>query len=112
MTDTRYVGFWSRSLASLIDSILFAGISAPLVYAFYGEAYFATRDNPFFAGPADILITWVLPIFLVIIFWVKKKGTPGKLALSIQVVDANTGENVTLKQSLIELMSNLVYAPG
>jgi hypothetical protein len=37
----QYVGFWARVLAALIDSVLILPVVAPLLYWFYGPAYFA-----------------------------------------------------------------------
>ncbi len=110
MIETKYVGFWARFIALLIDCILISGITAPLVYVFYGEAYFQAGNKPLIAGPADFLITWVLPTLVIILFWVKKRGTPGKLTLSMQVVDAKTGQNLTVSQSLIRYLGYFVSA--
>ena len=39
-TGVRYVGFWVRLVATLIDSILFLMIIFPVMYLIYGSEYF------------------------------------------------------------------------
>ena len=89
--DLQYAGFWVRVGASLIDSILLMLVTTPLLVAIYGWAGldygYAVRSTGF----VDILVTWILPVVAVIWFWVKKQATPGKLLLSLRVVDAKTG---------------------
>ena len=86
---TKYVGFWARVLASLIDSILIMAITLPPLLAIYGTAYLESEKT--FNGPADFLISFVLPVVLVIAFWIWKQATPGKMAISAKIVDAKTG---------------------
>jgi uncharacterized RDD family membrane protein YckC len=85
-----YAGFWVRVGAALIDSFLAALILVPIVWAVYGPQYFSS--DTLLAGPLDFLLTWVLPAVAVILFWVYKSATPGKMALGLKIVDADTGE--------------------
>jgi uncharacterized RDD family membrane protein YckC len=39
----------------------------------------------------DFLISWVLPAIAVIVFWISKQATPGKMAVSARIVDATSG---------------------
>jgi uncharacterized RDD family membrane protein YckC len=89
-STNMYAGFWVRVGAALIDSFLAALILGPVVWAVYGPQYF-TSDT-LLAGPLDFLLTWVLPAVAVILFWVYKSATPGKMALGLKIVDAGTGE--------------------
>ncbi len=84
-----YVGFWRRFGAWIIDSILISLISLPLVVSIYGWDYFAP-DAPIIAGTADFLISFVLPPVVIILFWIWKQATPGKMIVSAKVVDAVT----------------------
>ena len=88
--DLEYVGFWARVGASLIDTVLMGIIIWPLLTAFYGEAYWERED--LFKGPMDVLLSWVFPMVAIIVFWVAKQATPGKMAVSARIVDAKTGE--------------------
>ncbi|PIE23820.1 MAG: RDD family protein [Neptuniibacter caesariensis] len=87
--DLEYIGFWPRVGASLIDTILLGIITWPLLTAFYGESYWAEEN--LIQGPMDFLLSWVFPAVAVIVFWVMKQATPGKLAVAAKIVDAKTG---------------------
>lgn len=96
-TDLEYVGFWPRVGASLIDTVLLGVIIWPILTAFYGEAYWSSESS-FVQGPMDFLLSWVFPAVAVIVFWVVKQATPGKMAISAKIVDANTGLNPSTGQ--------------
>jgi uncharacterized RDD family membrane protein YckC len=92
----RYVGFWARVGAALIDTILVCVIIFPLLHVVYGPEYWTTAA--LLRGPADFLISWVLPIIAVLIFWFTRQATPGKMAISAKIVDADTGEKPSTGQ--------------
>jgi uncharacterized RDD family membrane protein YckC len=94
--DLEYVGFWPRVGASLIDTVLLLAICLPLVTAVYGREYWLS--DAFIHGPADLLINWVLPAVAVVLFWVYRQATPGKMAISARIVDAETGEKPSTGQ--------------
>ena len=94
----EYAGFWIRVGASLIDTVLIVVITYPLLMAIYGEDYFDPEVTGLVAGPADFLISWVLPAVAIILFWISRQATPGKLALSLRIVDADTGGALSLGQ--------------
>lgn len=85
----EYVGFWPRVGASLIDTLLLLLICLPLVTWVYGWQYWTS--NAFIQGPADFLINWVFPAIAVVLFWVYRQATPGKIAIGARIVDAETG---------------------
>jgi uncharacterized RDD family membrane protein YckC len=99
--DIEYAGFWSRVWATIIDSLLLCIVTYPLLIAFYGFAYFDTEKSGFIAGPADFLISWVFPAVAIILFWVKKQATPGKMAISARIVDAKTGNSASVGQLIV-----------
>lgn len=98
--DFEYVGFWPRVGATIIDSIIVLFITTPLLVAIYGWSYFADPDSPFISGPADFLISWVMPAVGVILFWLYKQATPGKMAVAARVVDARTGNPISVGQAV------------
>jgi uncharacterized RDD family membrane protein YckC len=98
--DFEYVGFWPRVGASIIDAVIILIITSPLLIAIYGWSYFTDESKPLIAGPADFLISWVLPAIAVILFWLHRQATPGKMAVSARVVDARTGDTLTVGQSI------------
>ena len=87
--ELEYVGFWPRVGASLIDTILLGIIVWPILTVFYGESYWTSEQ--FIQGPMDFLLSWVFPAVAVILFWLAKQATPGKIAISAKIVDAETG---------------------
>ena len=95
---TKYVGFWARVLATLIDSVLIMAITLPPLLAIYGLAYL--ENDEAISGLADILISNILPMILVILFWTKKQATPGEMAGSARIVDAETGKASSVKQCI------------
>lgn len=95
-----YAGFWIRLLATLIDTVVLLCITVPLLIAVYGWAYFDMAQTGLVAGKADFLLTWVAPAVFAIAFWLYKQATPGKMSVSIAVVDARTGKSLTVGQSI------------
>jgi uncharacterized RDD family membrane protein YckC len=87
----EYVGFWPRVGASIIDTILMLVICAPLVTYFYGREYWVSSEFVFIAGPADFLINWIFPAIAVVLFWIYRQATPGKMAIGAKIVDEKTG---------------------
>jgi uncharacterized RDD family membrane protein YckC len=100
-SEVEYAGFWIRLGATIIDTVLVMIITFPLLIAFYGWEYFDPEVNTgMLAGPADFLITWVLPLVAVIWFWRSKQATPGKMALGLRVVDADSGQTLSAAQGV------------
>ena len=94
--DLAYAGFWIRVWASIIDTVLITIITVPILLAIYGTQYF--ESEKIIEGPMDFLISWVLPAIAVITFWVYRAATPGKMAISSKIVDAQTGDQPSTGQ--------------
>lgn len=100
-TDSlEYAGFWIRVGATLIDTVLVLCVTLPILIAIYGWSYFDASKTGFTAGVADFLLSWVAPAVAVVAFWLYRQATPGKMALSLRVVDAKTGNALTVGQSI------------
>jgi uncharacterized RDD family membrane protein YckC len=97
--ELEYVGFWARTGASIIDIIIIIAITWPILFYIYGFDYFINPDRPLISGTADTLISWIFPAIATIIFWLSKQATPGKMAISAQIVDAKTGKRLTTGQA-------------
>jgi uncharacterized RDD family membrane protein YckC len=106
--ELEYVGFWPRVGASIIDAIILLVITAPPLIAIYGLGYFTDQSRPFISGYADFIISWVFPAFAVILFWLYKQATPGKMAVSARVVDATTGNTLTVGQSIVRYLAYFI----
>ena len=94
----QYVGFWKRVVATIVDSILVLLIILPIVTTIYGWDYWDAEKTGFIAGPADFLFTWVLPAVAVVLFWIYRQATPGKIAVNAIIVDEKTGSPPTTGQ--------------
>lgn len=103
--EFEYAGFWLRLGASLIDAILILGITYPILFGIYGSEYFDVEKSSFIAGPMDFLLTWVAPAVATLWFWRAKQATPGKLLLSIRVVDASSCGAMSLGQSALRYVA-------
>ncbi len=98
MENKQYAGFWIRVVASLIDTILLIGLTAIPITLIYGAAYW--EGEQYFYGIWDILINYLAPFILVTWFWVRFYATPGKMLLNLKVLDAETGEGLTVMQAI------------
>ena len=98
----EYIGFWLRVLAAFIDSLLIMAVTLPLILAFYGNTYFT--DEAFIRGPMDFLVSYILPAVAVIVFWVYKSATPGKMLIHAKIVDADTGEKPSTRQLIFRYL--------
>lgn len=97
-SEVEYAGFWVRVGAAIIDTLLIMVITIPILVFIYGWKYFDSEKLN--AGPADLLISWVFPAVAVVWFWTQRQATPGKAALSLRVLDADSGENLSIGQSI------------
>lgn len=88
--ELEYVGFWARVGAALIDSVLLLAVITPVLYWFYGPSYFLEGNAVH--GAVDVLLNWVLPAVAVIVFWVYRQATPGKMVIGARIVDADSAE--------------------
>lgn len=111
----RYVGFWKRFLAFIVDSAVAMAVVVPLLLAAHSQAEWQRlsgalqealakaaggtqvdvgtllRDTGF-SGPLDVLIQVVLPIGALLAFWKFRSSTPGKMVFRARIVDAATGK--------------------
>lgn len=104
--DLEYAGFWLRVGAALIDTILVSLIIWPVLTAVYGMDYWSGEQ--LIQGPVDFLVSWVLPAVAVILFWLARQATPGKMAVGARIVDAKTGGKPTTARLLIRYLGYYV----
>ncbi|MFZ2889074.1 RDD family protein [Sulfuricurvum sp.] len=98
--ELEYAGFWIRTGATLIDTVLFIMIAWPLLFAIYGSDYLEISADSLAIGPADVVINYIFPFIAAVILWIYKAGTPGKLVLGLHVVDAQSGEHLAIGQAI------------
>ena len=112
----RYAGFWIRFLAFVLDSIvLFVGLSIPF-YFFFDDpmatfdlnASMAEQTATLLVAGKQLLVKGGIYLAIYVFCWMKFLGTPGKLILNTQIVDAKTLGPLTLGQSLIRYLGYFV----
>lgn len=108
----RYGGFWLRFLALLIDTLIFEVISAPFLILAYGLDYYNwnREAGAFIEGPVELLVGWIMPAVLTVLFWRYKRATPGKMLLKMEVVDADTGETLSWGQCVLRYIGLFLAA--
>ena len=106
--EIEYVGFWARVLASIIDSICALMIIIPVILWVYGTEYLALVENKFVAGPVDLLVQYIFPAVAIIIFWLTRQATPGKMVIGAKVVDAATLGKLGVGQAILRYLGYYV----
>ncbi|MFT7404299.1 MAG: putative RDD family membrane protein YckC [Zhongshania sp.] len=118
----EYAGFWVRVFASIIDTFLFGLLILPIIALTMGDAQwssvegegmhmstmsFQTMQVP---GGMNMVLNYILPAIVVLLFWVYKSATPGKLILKLRIVDAKTGEKPSTAQWLLRYLGYYLSA--
>jgi len=104
--DIVYVGFWLRFAATIIDTFAITALVIPVLLLIYGKGLFAIHIDPDLSKTlenmlpelGEFIIKYILPAIAVILFWVFKSATPGKMAINAQIVDAKTFAKPSTKQ--------------
>ena len=94
----RYVGFWARAWASFLDSLLIVMLTYPLLILAYGWSFLESRS--LMEGPLHLVLSWMFPAAAIVMFWISRSATPGKMAIGARIVDAATGGKPTARQLL------------
>jgi len=97
--EVQFAGFWRRTGAVMIDSLLLGAVISIIFGPVYVKSAFWT-----FEGILESILTLVITVIL----WVKFVGTPGKLLMGCQVVDADTLGPITTKQAIIRYLGYYV----
>jgi uncharacterized RDD family membrane protein YckC len=95
----KYVGFWARLGATLIDTLLLLAITTPILLAVYDVD--ELMQPGLVRGPVDFLVSWVAPVVATLVFWRYRSATPGKMVIGAVIADAETGRAPTMNRLLI-----------
>lgn len=124
-----YAGFWIRCGAAIIDAILLGifisivsvigvmigfSYNAEITEALIADALMS--DNAFFVGAFFtsffveafstsgnaffFTLQYILPFIGTVFFWCRWQATPGKMLLNLAVVDAKTGEDLSVWKAI------------
>jgi len=115
--NLEYAGFWIRTAAALIDTILMLTVIFPVLTLIYGKNYWLGES--LFLGFWDLLFNYVLPAMVVILFWIAKSATPGKMLFKLIIIDEKTGGKPSVGQligrylgyyvSMLPLMLGIIW---
>ena len=119
-SQPQYAGFWIRTFAAIIDSILLALVLAPIMVAIYGpEQLQAMAHAGHGGGMVAVLFNYLVPAIVIIVFWVYRSATPGKTLFRLEIVDAKTGAQPSTGQfigrylgyyvSIIPLLRGIIW---
>ena len=108
MENKEYAGFWIRLGAALIDLVVIAIVFLVPLTLIYGEEYWI--GDQFFYGFWDLMLGYILPFVATVWFWLRYFGTPGKMALQLKIVDADTGGKLSLAQAIGRYFAYFVSA--
>ena len=96
--ELEYAGFWVRTAASIIDSILVLLLTWPLLTLIYGFDYWTSES--FYHGTGELVVSYVLPAVAVIIFWIYLSATPGKIVMGLKVISLGEQQKLSVGQSI------------
>ncbi len=122
-----YAGFWIRVWASVIDSVLVMALLYPLLSVIYGSSYWTDRMRILDllgmalrgqlgvgdlrgltaatqSGAIDTFLSYGLPAVAVVLFWMYRSATPGKMAIRATIVDADSGGAPSTRQLVLRYL--------
>lgn len=103
--EYEYAGFWIRVLASIIDGVVVMLVVFPLGFI-AGMLGLAGSESSSF-GIIDVLVQ-ILSAAFYIGCWVKFAGTPGKRLLKLKILNADTGEPLTVGRAIIRYVGYII----
>lgn len=117
----RYAGFWIRFIASVIDSILVMIIILPILQFFFGRndsvsttilnsngiSAYNFESMSALSGTGQ-LVYFLSVLAVVMLFWIYRSATPGKMLLGLKIIDAKTGSSITKQQGLVRYLGYCV----
>ena len=98
MSEKEYAGFWIRLGAMLIDLVIIIIVLYIPLSFIYGEEYWV--GDQLIYGFWDVFLGYVVPMVATIWFWLRFFGTPGKMATKLKIVDAKTGNKLSVGQAI------------
>ena len=118
-TAPRYVGFWLRFVAFIIDSIWTSIVIGIVIALLFNDAFMALAELPPDASPEElaaamsamgstVMVETLLFAVLIIGFWLWKCATPGKMLISAEIADAKTLGKPSAGQLIIRYIGYII----
>ena len=95
--------FWRRFASMLVIAI------SVVMTLIHGVEYWSGNTSIIY-GFWDLLLIYIFPFVATIWFWLRFFGTPGKMALKLKIVDASTGNRLSLGQSVGRYLAYILSA--
>lgn len=119
--EPRYVGFWARFLAFVIDNIWVSFVLLVVLFAVFGQNFLQMVMMPPDASvemmgaaaqraASSVLVQLLLPAILIIGFWIWRSATPGKMVISAKIVDARTLGEPSTGQLIVRYIGYFISA--
>ena len=119
--EPRYVGFWARFLAFVIDNIWVSFVLLVVLFAVFGQNFLQMVMMPPDASvemmgaaaqraASSVLVQLLLPAVLIIGFWIWRSATPGKMVISAKIVDARTLGEPSTGQLIVRYIGYFISA--
>ena len=109
----NYATFGQRLAATLVDFLWLVPMAIALTFTLYGADAFGGEMRIRLGAE---IVSWLVPAVIVISFWMSRQATPGKVALKIMIVDAETGGMPSLGQLVTRyvgyIISSFVFCLG
>jgi uncharacterized RDD family membrane protein YckC len=102
----EYASFGQRAIALLIDWLIVVVISMPVIVVVFGAEYFSLDPV---RRSGDLVIA-LLAGAAIVWFWRYCGATPGKLAVGVKIVDAQTGSAPSTGRLVLRLVCYLLSA--
>lgn len=112
--NVQYAGFWDRFMAMLLDTLVQSLLLAPLVWFLVrADLQNANLADPFalaerlsnsLSSPLSNALQFALLTVYCLIFWKFKSATPGKILMSMSIVDAETGGEISNGRLLLRYL--------
>lgn len=110
--DVKYLGFWARFVAFLIDSIAVSLVLTPLTALIIGEVVIDPANPQIGEQLPQLMSQFTFQVVFVgtvfILFWIVRNATPGKMVFGSVIVDAETLKAPTAAQNIIRYVSYYV----
>jgi uncharacterized RDD family membrane protein YckC len=101
--ETRYAGFWIRFVASAIDSVLALIVLLPILGLFSisdtklsssilesNSITTTLLESIFVSSGWSLVPNYFVPAIIILLFWIYRAATPGKIMLGLTIVSSNT----------------------
>lgn len=116
LDEMVYVGFWARFIAFLIDSAIAIVIVSPLVLLLLGTVDMERFDPEDLSTLAALLLDLTLRLSIdavvigvaIVLFWIFRSATPGKMAISAIILRAEDGGRPRTGQLIIRYLGYFI----